>query len=267
MNYYNDELYHYGIKGQKWGVRRYQNADGSLTDAGKERYYSDEDRANLYTQSKKNIENPKFSRGPMDYTIKDIDDISEAGKFLGKQTEAITKHFDEYSKSYDQDLVDMRNNKKFKADCKKHLDRMFGGPDQIDDEDFLELEIDDYLFDNEHKYLSDKTKNAYQSFSSGIDQYYKNVKSITEDIVGKYGDQPITQHRTTTVNGNGIFKTTVTTTQDVSYKSAVENTLHELGQSTWVRYLRNHEEMAYIDSPNYDLLRQTIKEEYMNGSM
>lgn len=29
---------HYGIKGQKWGVRRFQNADGSLTKAGKERY-------------------------------------------------------------------------------------------------------------------------------------------------------------------------------------------------------------------------------------
>lgn len=36
-NYY-DELYHHGIKGQKWGVRKYQNEDGSLTQAGKERY-------------------------------------------------------------------------------------------------------------------------------------------------------------------------------------------------------------------------------------
>lgn len=33
-----NELYHYGIKGQKWGVRRYQYADGTLTPAGQKRY-------------------------------------------------------------------------------------------------------------------------------------------------------------------------------------------------------------------------------------
>lgn len=31
------ELYHYGTKGMRWGVRRYQNADGSLTEAGQKR--------------------------------------------------------------------------------------------------------------------------------------------------------------------------------------------------------------------------------------
>lgn len=35
---FSDELYHHGVGGQKWGVRKYQNVDGSLTQAGKDRY-------------------------------------------------------------------------------------------------------------------------------------------------------------------------------------------------------------------------------------
>lgn len=38
----NYELYHHGIKGMKWGVRRYQNKDGSLTAAGKKHYYNND---------------------------------------------------------------------------------------------------------------------------------------------------------------------------------------------------------------------------------
>lgn len=37
----NNEIYHHGVKGQRWGVRRYQNYDGSLTAKGRERYEKD----------------------------------------------------------------------------------------------------------------------------------------------------------------------------------------------------------------------------------
>lgn len=36
---YNGELFHYGLKGMKWGTRRWQYADGRFNDAGKARYF------------------------------------------------------------------------------------------------------------------------------------------------------------------------------------------------------------------------------------
>lgn len=38
---HSDIIMHHGIKGQRWGVRRYQNEDGSLTSAGKKKQKSD----------------------------------------------------------------------------------------------------------------------------------------------------------------------------------------------------------------------------------
>lgn len=34
----DSKLYHSGVKGMKWGIRRYQNADGTLTEEGRARY-------------------------------------------------------------------------------------------------------------------------------------------------------------------------------------------------------------------------------------
>ncbi len=54
MYQYPDYMYHHGVKGMKWGVRRYQNADGSLTVAGKKR------EKYLNAKSKSSVYNPNI---------------------------------------------------------------------------------------------------------------------------------------------------------------------------------------------------------------
>jgi CRISPR/Cas system CMR-associated protein Cmr5 small subunit len=52
----NGELYHWGIKGQKWGVRRFQNKDGTLTPAGKKRYDDTPDSPKKKTSHREKLE-------------------------------------------------------------------------------------------------------------------------------------------------------------------------------------------------------------------
>lgn len=79
-------LYHHGILGQKWGVRRYRKKDGTLTSAGKRRYQKEQykqDYTQLTNQElKKRIARAELERKYSDITKKDIRNGKETATYV-----------------------------------------------------------------------------------------------------------------------------------------------------------------------------------------
>ena len=121
-----NELYHFGIKGMRWGVRRYQNEDGTLTPAGKKHYGNMSDdklQKSLYKQVKKarakqsdwsnqwNVNNTigKHSKAVEDRYRKDVKKFQSSDEYkkamrkiaeLDKKAERGEISLDQYDKQY-----------------------------------------------------------------------------------------------------------------------------------------------------------------------
>lgn len=87
---FDSELYHWGIKGMKWGVRRYQNPDGSLTPAGRKRYSDGSTEKKSATSESSSQSSSKAESSTASSKPKSISDMSddELRKLVNrKQTE------------------------------------------------------------------------------------------------------------------------------------------------------------------------------------
>lgn len=134
-----NELHHSGIKGMKWGVRRYQNKDGTLTDAGKKRYARDarekdfneydKEKGTYYKVSNKNGRSD-LAADPNRYAKEDL----ERTKRLTDSTSSMTR---ELKNANDRAI---RNTPKKRMDLSKMTDKEMR--DQINRE-LLERQYND----------------------------------------------------------------------------------------------------------------------------
>lgn len=244
MNDYLDYLQHHGIKGQKWGVRRFQNSDGSLTALGKERLYSEEDSRKEWESAKRNFRTNSFG------IEIDSEGIKEAGKFLTNQSKVLTEEFDNICKKTADHYNELRDNKQFKKEVIDTLKKEFTAPNMVDDKEFLDMEMEYAIDDISHKYMSKDLNDSWARFNDGVETYYNNAKSITEDIVGSYGDRTIRSVSYKYKSGLAeLFAIPTREVKDHVYSDVVKDSLLKLGDSAWVHYLNNHTEMAYLEEP------------------
>lgn len=132
------ELKHHGVKGMKWGVRRYQNKDGTLTNTGKKRklkYEEDLDRLNSdiikkrVTARRAYQTNDPAAQMVVPIFIKDIEKASESGRRIVdrmKKKGLLSAHttFDDYAAKYERKVLD---------NCKKYISEEYGIENPTDD--------------------------------------------------------------------------------------------------------------------------------------
>ena len=97
---YDNELIHYGVKGMKWGVRRYQNADGSMTAKGQKRYnkavaYRDK----LANKAKKRAD---YLTSEADQAESNVKDLKKYGKNSETYLRWKKQQYDEREAEYEE---------------------------------------------------------------------------------------------------------------------------------------------------------------------
>lgn len=114
---YPNELYHYGIKGQRWGVRRYQRPDGKLTEAGQKRYHKRlvekaviiGGQANLASARAENAKK-KYERTAKKAAVNPTDKILRKEKERKRVYETLQKEADSWNKLTDNSIKEARAN-------------------------------------------------------------------------------------------------------------------------------------------------------------
>ena len=189
---YNNNLYHSGVMGMHWGVRRYQNEDGSYKPGAEGRYYTPKqqkkefknfqrsqshgyrnyyDRMNDYTKKSKIVQERSKELTDLADKARDLDSeysdyIYEDQKVRQKATEEalkVVRKSDWYDEEFEDDAVEY----------------------YLYDEDYLEKAADQ-LYKNDSKYNKIK-----KDRNKAISDYKSKCKEITEQIVGEYGDTKV----------------------------------------------------------------------------
>ena len=176
QNAYSDELMHYGIMGMKWGVRRYQNPDGTLTAAGRKRY------GDKSPYEVKTIDGDVFriSRGSKNnYNTKKSKVIKTWGEHLKEKDESnLSKKYKKYIEKAKKQQNKSQNDNSIKS-YNKAAKYMNNGLTDKFNKQYEKKLIKKYgqAKDENHNYAKDESyESEYNKlFNSILDKHYNDV--------------------------------------------------------------------------------------------
>lgn len=130
---YNGELYHHGIKGQRWGVRRFQNPDGSLTAKGIKRISENKYGANRFSKYDGTAKKQAKLESPRQFkkALNNVEQgISEEKYYLSKvrdKTSKVESKRDRVDEKLNAAAAEGKNTDKLTVKLQKMNDRLLTG--------------------------------------------------------------------------------------------------------------------------------------------
>lgn len=212
----NDELYHHGVKGMKWGIRRYQNTDGSLTNEGRLRYqkiinksakkgiersYLTEERTipsgtKMYRTS---VNKDEHLSGSTYVTYTDVDRNHYKGGWIRQVGNSDKAYEHQYtlkedlkipSRAKQQDVINqvVKSNKKYLHEAvKSFVDELY--PEGT----WTRFELNDYYDGGIKKYVEDMVtewgKNTPEQLAFSVCQSLGKATSVKKEIINELQKQ------------------------------------------------------------------------------
>lgn len=196
----HDYLMHHGIRGQRWGIRRYQNEDGTLTAEGREHYLSGNEQkkfANKMASSTK-ISHLSYNRRYKKATnipqivdgAKHVKTLYEESKKLHAEADKMREDFgqfsnpeyEKYAKKFAQEWADSRKKIGIDYPVEKVLKDLRNG------------ELDDgstpwHMYLNDHPEIKTKFHKLYSDSTDLQKRAYDEAERIASEFLGVYANR------------------------------------------------------------------------------